>query len=89
MRTDGRTDRQTDTTKQIVAFGNFANAPKDLYSIQRYESLINKIFKKLDSLVALLETLCEIPAWSLTYQERLAFLELFTKLTYYSFLISE
>jgi len=28
MRTKGRTDGQTDTTKQIVALGNFANAPK-------------------------------------------------------------
>jgi Fe-S-cluster formation regulator IscX/YfhJ len=25
---DGRTDRQTDMTKLIVAFSNFANAPK-------------------------------------------------------------
>jgi len=25
---DGRTDRQTDMTKLIVAFRNFANAPK-------------------------------------------------------------
>jgi hypothetical protein len=28
MQTDGRTDSQTDLTKLIVAFGNFANAPK-------------------------------------------------------------
>jgi len=28
MRTDGRTDGQTYTTKQIIAFDNFANAPK-------------------------------------------------------------
>jgi hypothetical protein len=28
MRTDGRTDRQTDITSLIVAFRNFANAPK-------------------------------------------------------------
>jgi hypothetical protein len=27
-RTDGQTDRQTDMTKQIVAFRNFANAHK-------------------------------------------------------------
>jgi hypothetical protein len=27
-RTDRQTDRQTDTTKLIVAFRNFANAPK-------------------------------------------------------------
>ena len=26
----GRTDRQTDMTKLIVTFSNFANAPKDL-----------------------------------------------------------
>jgi hypothetical protein len=51
--------------------------------------MINKVFKKLDSLVALLETLCEIPAWLLTFQERLTFPNLFTKLTYYSFFISE
>ena len=29
MRTDGRTDRQTDMTKLIVAFHNFTNAPKN------------------------------------------------------------
>jgi len=29
MRTDGRTDRQTDRTKLIVAFPKFANAPKN------------------------------------------------------------
>jgi hypothetical protein len=29
MRTNGRTDRQTDTTELIVAFRNFANAPKN------------------------------------------------------------
>ena len=28
--TDGRTDRQTDMTKLIVAFRNSANAPKDV-----------------------------------------------------------
>ena len=28
MRTDGRTDGPTDMTKLIVAFCNFANAPK-------------------------------------------------------------
>jgi hypothetical protein len=28
MRTDGRTDGQTDLTTLIVAFRNFANAPK-------------------------------------------------------------
>jgi hypothetical protein len=27
--TDGRTDERTDMTKPIVAFRNFANAPKD------------------------------------------------------------
>jgi len=27
---DGRTDRQTDTTKLVVAFHNFENAPKKL-----------------------------------------------------------
>jgi hypothetical protein len=89
MRTDGRTDGPTDTAKQIVAFGNFAKAPKNLYSIQRYGSLINKVFKKLDSNVGLLETLCEIPTWLLTFQERLTFPELFTNFTYYSFFISE
>jgi hypothetical protein len=35
-RTDRPTDRQTDRTKQIVAFGIFANAPKNLYSLQKY-----------------------------------------------------
>ena len=29
MRTDGRTDGQTDMTKPVVVFRNFANAPKD------------------------------------------------------------
>ena len=29
MRTDVRTDDQTDTAKLIVAFRNFANAPKE------------------------------------------------------------
>jgi hypothetical protein len=29
MRTDGQTDRHTDMTKLIVAFRNFANAPKE------------------------------------------------------------
>jgi hypothetical protein len=29
MKTDGRRDRQTDMTKIIVAFRNFANAPKN------------------------------------------------------------
>jgi hypothetical protein len=28
-KTDGRTDRQTDMTKLVVAFRNFANAPKN------------------------------------------------------------
>jgi len=28
MRTDGRTDEETNTTKQIVAFSNFVDAPK-------------------------------------------------------------
>jgi hypothetical protein len=27
--TDGQTDRQTDMTKLVVAFHNFANVPKD------------------------------------------------------------
>jgi hypothetical protein len=85
MRTVGRTD----TTKLIVAFGNFANAPKNQYAIQGYESLINKVFNNLDSLVGLLETLREIRAWLLTFQERHSFPELFTKLTHYSFFISE
>ena len=29
MRTDGRTDTETDMRKPIAAFGNFANAPKN------------------------------------------------------------
>ena len=29
VRTDGRTDRQTDMTKLIVTYGNFVNAPKN------------------------------------------------------------
>jgi hypothetical protein len=32
MRTDGRTDRETDMTKLIVSFRNFANAPKNMRS---------------------------------------------------------
>jgi len=30
---DGETDRQTDMTKQIVAFRSFANAPKNLRAL--------------------------------------------------------
>jgi len=37
-RTDGRTDRQTDVTKLILAFRNFANAPKN--------SLLYLLFRK-------------------------------------------
>jgi hypothetical protein len=33
FRADGQTDRQTDMTKRIVAFRNFANAPEDEYFI--------------------------------------------------------
>jgi len=29
---DGRTDEQTDITKLIVAFRNFANAPQNIYA---------------------------------------------------------
>ena len=31
--TDGRTDRQTDMTKLVVAFRNFAKAPKGNYRL--------------------------------------------------------
>ena len=31
-----RTDRQTDMTKQIVAFRNFANAPKNVTSFETF-----------------------------------------------------
>ena len=82
-------DGKTDTTKQLVAVGKFANAPKNHYSIEGYESLINKVFNKLDSIVGLLETLCEIPAWLLTFKERLTFPQLFTKLICYCFFSSE
>ena len=34
-RTDGRTDRQRDIKKLTVAFGNSANAPKHVSTIQR------------------------------------------------------
>jgi hypothetical protein len=37
-RTDGRMDRQTDMTKLLVAFRNFANAPK--LSIKEYSTLV-------------------------------------------------
>jgi len=40
MRVDAQTDRQTDMTKLIVAFRNFANAPKN-YKVRD----INKIIK--------------------------------------------
>jgi hypothetical protein len=82
---DGRTDK----TNLIVTFGNFANAPKNRHSVQRYESLINKVFKNLDSIVGILETMREIPACLPAFQERLSFPELCTKLTVYSFFISE
>ena len=36
---DGRTDGQTEMTKLIVAFRNFANAPKHV----RAEQLINRL----------------------------------------------
>jgi hypothetical protein len=32
--TDRGTDRQTDMAKLIVAFGNSANAPKNVFSVQ-------------------------------------------------------
>jgi hypothetical protein len=46
MRTDGRTDRQTDLTKLLVTFRNFANEPKKdesylkIFPILRAELLI-------------------------------------------------
>jgi hypothetical protein len=33
---DRRTERQTDMTKRIVAFRNFAKAPKNLYYTERF-----------------------------------------------------
>jgi hypothetical protein len=38
--TVGRTDRQTDMTKTIVAFCNFANAPENLHA---YTSIIHDV----------------------------------------------
>ena len=32
MRTNGRMEEQTDMTKPIVAFRNFVNVPKNIYS---------------------------------------------------------
>ena len=40
MRTDGRTDGQTHMTKLIVAFRNFANAPKKLPLVSVWVSLL-------------------------------------------------
>ena len=34
MRRDGRVEGQTDTTNLIVAFRNFANAPKNSHLVQ-------------------------------------------------------
>jgi len=34
MRTNGQTDRQTDTTKIIVAFRNFSNAPNAVLTLK-------------------------------------------------------
>jgi Fe-S-cluster formation regulator IscX/YfhJ len=36
MRTDGRTHRQTDMTKLIVAFRNFANGPSSCKTILQH-----------------------------------------------------
>ena len=33
LHADGKTDGQTDMTKLIVAFRNFANAPKNCYNL--------------------------------------------------------
>ena len=41
MRTDGRTDRQTEREKLIVAFRNFANAPKKHLKLTIYEMVGN------------------------------------------------
>ena len=52
MRNDGRTDRQTDMTKLLVAFSNFANAPKNspLCSHNVYMILTDLIKKNSDLL---------------------------------------
>jgi len=44
FRADGRTDRQTDMTKQIVAFRNFANASNNV-PFQR--SLLSRVYARL------------------------------------------
>jgi len=41
VRTDGRTDRQPAMTKPIVVFHNFANAPKNRFSVLKIMSHIN------------------------------------------------
>jgi hypothetical protein len=46
MREDGRKDRRTDITKLIVAFHNFANAPKNPYNSGLYAS---EMLKFIDS----------------------------------------
>ena len=57
MRTEGRTDRQTNTTKLIVIFRNFANAPKK-------ESLRTLgIDGELDSTEAVVEKRAECVDW--------------------------
>ena len=83
-RKNGRTDIHDEVN---ITFGNFANAPKNQWSIRGQEIITKNVLNKFDLIVGLLETLCEIPAWLLTFQKRLTFLELFTKFTYYSFLL--
>jgi len=46
MRNDGRKDRRNDMTQLIVAFRNFANAPKNHYHSGRYAS---EMLKFIDS----------------------------------------
>jgi hypothetical protein len=49
IQADGRTDRQTEKTKLIVAFRSFANVPTDVTSIEKIISQFNlmmEMFRK-------------------------------------------
>jgi hypothetical protein len=50
FRADGRTDRRTDMTKPIVAFCNFANAPKNSEGVHLEYLYIFSINSKMSTL---------------------------------------
>ena len=54
--TDGRTDRQTHMTKLIVAFRNFADAPKKSICFQEHKNRVQQPLSQ--SVVILLRNVC-------------------------------